>query len=129
MKKTVIVEILLVFVLAILLMWTALNIQYICNEVMMIDYYKTNFPDHIEFIELIELQKTWVVYHIVELVFTSIALCADIAAIIIIAVKPLPGINPLVEKYQTWSAAHKQAAKAKRIAELENELDELKKDG
>lgn len=132
MKKTIIVEVCLLIAVAVLLMWTVINILYVCNAVINIDFYKTNYPDHIS---TIELQETWLVQHIVELIFTIIGIFVNIAAMIIIAVKPLTGISPLVEKYRAWAERRKGNKEQKRknqkqeqIAELEKKLNDLKKD-
>lgn len=60
---------------------------------------------------------------------------AVISTMTIIAVKPLPGIKPIIEKYKSFKEKRKvkkserdKKNKAKRIAVLEKELTELKKD-
>lgn len=125
MKKTIIIEVLLLFVTAVLAYfcvtyWTGVN-----------TYIKHNLinEQHLESFRQI----------LTFAIFITIGLLSALAAIILIAIKDFPIFQPLVEKAKAKSNARKQskeqtkaarteANKQARIEQLQAELDELKKD-
>ena len=125
MKKTIIVEILLLFVLAVLLAFCIKIWNYIALL--------------IEWATGVDEASASYVYESVYIalpysLLTLIALPITLFVIILIALKDLPVFKPLADKLtarkekRTQAKAERaEADKQARIAELENELEELKK--
>lgn len=138
MKKTIVIEILLLFVLALLI---AVAVDYadfigIYND--MIAETKRH-PEYVSYSRTlaheIQIRNTYISYFVP----TILAAFATLAAIIILAIRDFPVFKPLVDKFKAKRAARKEqraaekteqaeTAKQERIAELQAELDELKKD-
>lgn len=124
MKKTIIFELLHMFVLGLLIYFSVVYWQVFANY---IEYNIVNSPypsDVKAFYQVL----TYVI-------ILTLGCIAEITAMILIAIKDLPVFKPIVDKYN----AHKQARlvaqaekseqqKQARIEKLQAELDELKKD-
>lgn len=121
MKRSIIIEILLIFVLGVLLSVTILNLQSIISS---INWYKNNA----EFYSWEEYAKeTNFAAYIIRLVFYLLATIANLGAIILIAVKDFPVFNPVVDKHTARKAERTAAKKQAKITELEAQLEELRK--
>lgn len=137
MKKTLIIELILTIVFAITLavaiyFWK--GVQTTINAINLFKSHNDNFYSQIIEDYYISL-KPLIGYGTVSL----LALLADLAAMVLIAIKDFPVFKPLVEKLQAKSQARKhskeqakaaraEANKQAKIAELESQLEELKKD-
>ncbi len=135
MKKTVIIEILLVCVLAILLSCAIITLREIPSINRYISYFHTLSPNDPNYDLVYITAGTGNIYKPIFLgigIPALIAAVADLAAIIIIAIKDFPIIKRWVDNFKTKCATKKQIrntiAKQKRIKQLQSELDELKKD-
>lgn len=135
MKKTVIIEILLVCVLAILLSCAIISLRDIPSMNDYIEYFTNLDPKdgNYEIAYIIASNTEYYVNTFLSIgIPTLIAAVADLAAIIIIAIKDFPIIKRWVDNFKTKCATKKQIrntiAKQKRIKQLQSELDELKKD-
>ena len=136
MKKTVIVEVLLLFVFCVALACAIEILDYAVDSANMLDLAnKIDFGDEFTRIQFI---KTYEEYYHTALSYgipSLFAAVVDLIAMAIIAIKDFPVFKPLVDMLNAKRAARKeqraeQAAIAKqdRIAKLQAELDELKKD-
>lgn len=138
MKKTIIIEILLLFVFAVLIACTSMAFIYVTNmnfHISQLGKAGLDNPDYQHIQEIIAYYKGN--NHIVAAfaVPSLIAAISTLAVIIVIAIKDFPVFKPLLDKFAT-KKAEKQTAKAQqaaknkqtRIEQLENELNELKKD-
>lgn len=144
MKRTIVIEVLLSFIFVVL---AYLFISYLINAVQNFSFADNWLKSNLESgydgesvlneAEIIKEAATR------QILFATLlylpAVLADLAAMIIIAIHPLPGFKPLVEKYSKWSSSRKEAREAeraekaeadkqRRIEELQAELDALKKD-
>lgn len=138
MKKTVIIEILLLFVFGFLLAILTMFFRSLQNNIQGLNMLESfNNPDY--YGESIDLTKKTINTDIIYIVFTILSCFADIAVIVLIAIKDFPVFQPIVDKYTAWATARKadnqakanevaEAKKQQRIADLEKELNELKKD-
>ncbi len=137
MKKTFLIEAILTFLFVALLVIVIYFWRNVNSTISVINLYK-NYNDDF-YAPIIEnyssLLKTLIGYGSVSL----LALLADLAAMVLIAIKDFPVFHPLVEKAKAKSTARKQskeqskaaraeANKQARIEQLQAELDELKKD-
>ena len=113
MKKTIFIEILLFFIFAVLL---ALSIIFLQMAVA-----QFNLPEQYHFPAIDAAARSNLMYGL----FLLLAAIADLVVIILITLKDFPKI---MESIKTRKAARKKAKKQKRIADLQAELDELKKD-
>lgn len=138
MKKTIVIEILLLFVVAWLIPIMIYHAENIEMYRTLISIYKEN-PDAFSYestlAHTIQNLNTQIIYF----VFTLLAALATLAAMILVALKDFPVFKPLLDKLAAKRADRKQAndtAKAEkaaadkqaRIERLQSELDELKKD-
>lgn len=135
MKKTVIIEILLVCVLAILLSCAIISLRDIPSMNDYIEYFTNLDPKdgNYEIAYIIASNTEYYVNTFLSIgIPTLIGAVAVLAAIIIIAIKDFPIIKRWVDNFKTKCATKKQIrntiAKQKRIKQLQSELDELKKD-
>lgn len=136
MKKTVIVEVLLLFVFCVALACTIKMLIFATDMLDIIDYanniqFESDYLRN-EFINTYKEQYNTALSYGIPSLFAAVA---DLIAMAIIAIKDFPVFKPFVDKLKDKRAARKeqraeQAAIAKqdRIAKLEAELDELKKD-
>ena len=122
MKKTIIVEILLLFA-------SCMLIAFACWEFIALHNYLVFFDETSGITQQLMTRG----------ILALLASLATLAAIIIIAIKDFPVFKPLVDKFNAKRAAYKEqreavkaeqaeAAKQARIEQLQAELDELKKD-
>lgn len=136
MKKTIIVEILLLFVFCVAMAGAIKILNYAVSCAKMLDLAnKINFGDEFsrnQFITNYKEQFHTALSYGVPALFAAVA---DLAAMVIIAIKDFPCFKPLVDKFKAYNeqratAKAEQAATAKqeRIEKLQAELDELKKD-
>lgn len=140
MKKTVVVEILLLLAFCVLLACAINYLRTACETLKTIEWIKTDpifsDPEREDLVYTYNLHlATTLSYGIPAL----IAALSTLAAMVIIAIKDFPVFKPLVDKFNAKRAAHneqraavkaEQAEEAKqaRIEQLQAELDELKKD-
>lgn len=132
MKKTIVIEVLLAFALAMLVVFAIMEFRACYYYLQAIEYYKEIGTDYSEIaiaVNQVTLYGT----------FATLAALCTLAAIIIIAIKDFPVFKPLVDKFNAKRAAYKEqreavkaeqaeAAKQARIEQLQAEIDELKKD-
>lgn len=131
-KRKIVVYILLAFIFGTAMLFTILNFRE-CSA-----YANTlkisNSADPL-FSEWKKFMIKFAIYGIIG-IFT---LLADLAAMVLIAIKDFPMFKPFVEKFQAKSQARRQAKeqtkaarteanRQARIEQLENELNELRKD-
>ena len=110
MKKSIIIEILLLFIFAVLI---AISIIFLQKSISQL----TAAPEyHWEAID--ERARAELMYGI----FLLLAAIADLVVIVLIALKDFPKIKQSIETRKT---ARKEAKKQKRIADLQAELDKL----
>lgn len=135
MKKTVIVEIFLVAVLAVLLSCAIITLRDISSMNNYIDWYKTlstDYPDYNLVKLTAEFAKADVDIFLSIGIPALIAAVIDLSAIIIIAVRDLPIVKQRIDACKVKRANKKKSrnaiAKQKRINQLQSELDALKKD-
>lgn len=119
MKKTIIIEILLLFVTVLLLYFCGLYWDSVSS------YIEIGVP----YSEIREALNRCIVYAVLN----TLASIATLTAIILIALKDLPVFKPIADKLtahkekRTQAKAERaEADKQARITELENELNELK---
>lgn len=135
MKKTIAIEIILTLIFAVLLMSAIIAFKYIPLFRSYIDWYQslsTDYPDY----DMVSVAATNYEFFIQKLLIIGIpsliAAIADLAAIIIIAVKDIPQVKQHIADFkirrQERRAEHAAVAKRERIDKLQTELDELKKD-
>lgn len=124
MKRTIIIEILLIATLGILF---ALN-YYCWNYISEIIDLKDKIPQWTN--EYYSMLK----HHLPYAIFALFAILADVAAIILIAIKDFPIFKPIVDKFTAHKEKCAQAkaeraeeAKQAKIQALEAQLEELKK--
>lgn len=133
MKKTIVIEVLLLFVLAVTIA-SAIEFFVVYNDTV------DGVRHHVDGTYF------WIKYNVQNVsvliaygCLSIIAAISTLAAMIVIAIKGLPCIKPLADKLHVQHVARKEArdqakaeqaaiAKQERIAKLEAELDELKKD-
>lgn len=142
MKKVIFIECILLFVLAVICYWIVNSFIYSSNlfgqseELMNLAIRQSDIDLKESYILAAEKTKSdGVANLLLGLLLYVPAFLAVLSTMIIIAVKPLTGIGPLVEKYRAWTerrkgdkAQKRQAQKQEQIAELEKKLNELKKD-
>lgn len=128
LKITIITEFLLTFVLIILLYW---GVRSFLNCV---SYLNIARGDEVGSSLYIECMHYFYV-HLALGIATMISCIFDIIAAILIALKDIKIFQPLVDKFNSRKQARAAAreakakeSKQKQIAELEQKLDELKKD-
>ena len=135
MKKTVVVEILLVAVFAVLLSCAIIALKDIPSMNEYIDWYNTLSPDYPDY-DLVDITawafKGYIPIFLSISIPALIAAIADLAAIVIIAIKDLPIVKQRIDSFKAKRTAVKaeqaETAKQQRIEKLQAELDELKKD-
>lgn len=140
MKRTIAIEALLFFIVAVLIY---LFISNLISAVQNLNFANDLLNSRLEegYSEEVALREVDNIKEIStrQVLFATLlylpAAIADFTSIVLIAVFPLPGIKPLVEKVQARREARfaaraekAEADKQKRIEELQAELDELKKD-
>ena len=120
MKKQIVIEILLLFVLAVLI---AISTNFLQTSITHFNHYHS---------ENYEVFKEWGIQQLVWGIFALLACIADIAVMVLVALKDFKLFMPLIEKHNARKAqiAAARAAKAdadkqKRIEELQAELDDL----
>lgn len=132
MKKTIVIEILLSFILSILILFAFLEFRGIYYNFQAIKYLESMGQEYIDFSDS---TRQFAIYGSLAV----LASLATIAVMVLIAIKDFPVFKPLVDKFNAKRAAHKEqreaikaeqaeAAKQARIEQLQAELDELKKD-
>ena len=130
MKKTVCVEIMLVFIFSALIAIASWRLSYVVETRAWLD--AGAFTN-------IEAQKANINTSLIYSVIAIIAALCDLAVMVITAIKDFPVFKPLVNKFTAKRAAHKEqreaikaeqaeAAKQARIEQLQAVIDELKKD-
>ena len=77
----------------------------------------------------------YLMHYISWIVLYFVSTITSLTVMVLVAIKDFPVFKPLIEKFNNWNfrrkqtkAAQKQKNKEKRIAKLEKELTELKKD-
>ena len=113
MKRSIFIEILLLFIFAVLLAFGIIFLQSAITQLTAAPEY------HWEAID--ERARKNLLYGI----FLLLAAIADLVVIILITLKDFPKIKQSIEARK---AAHKEVKKQKRIEELKAELDELQDD-
>lgn len=135
MKKTVVVEILLVAIFAVLLSCAIISLKDISPMNEYIEYFSTLPPEdgnyNIGFI-IAANTKIYLQTYLSIGIPSLIAAVIDLSAIIIIAVRDLPIVKQRIDACKVKRANKKESrnaiAKQKRINQLQSELDALKKD-
>lgn len=129
MKKAIIVEVLLLFVFCVVLACAIEILIYATDAANLIKFYNS---ENIKVSSALNESYHTALSYGIPALFAAVA---DLAAMVIIAIKDFPVFKPLVDKLNAKRAARKeqraeQAAIAKqdRIEKLQAELDELKKD-
>ena len=129
MKKRIILEVCLLFVFCWLIACNIIWWQSVASTINDIDYLQS-----INDIETVTYLKESLNLGLTYAVFSLIAAIVTLSSIIIIVVDS-PYFKPLLEKLEAKKNARKTAktekaeiTKQKRIEQLENELNELKKD-
>lgn len=129
MKRTILIEIILLFVLAVLIaviwkQWDSIRVS--------IYYYKNYFAQ--DGYTLTEFNPS-LVDNIVLAIFATVACLTTLFVIILIAIKDFPVFQPLVDKLNARKEARNIAkvekaeqAKQNKIEALEKQLEELKKE-
>lgn len=138
MKKTIMIETLLLFVFCVALACSIKILDYAVTVSKSLEHYLNGDITYFD----PALQNDQIRYY-TDLYHTALsygipalfAAVADLAAMVIIAVKDLPCFKPFVDKFKARKTARNQAkaeqaaiAKQERIDKLQAELDELKKD-
>lgn len=130
MKRTIIIEILGVFILAVLITLGVSCIQVSINNFTAIDEMSMEAYKILHEIYLTNARR-YLAYSILALVA---ALC-DLAAMVLVAIHNFPCFKPLLDKHAAKCDERKQAKaeraeadKQARIERLTAELEELKKD-
>lgn len=129
MKRTIIIEVLLLFILGVLI---SLFVTHIDQTITWFGDINWNIEQGFEPIDIVYKRAyTNLTYSI----FSSLASVFDIAIMIIIAIQNFKAFQPIIEKYHSRKSnrlaarqAKAEEEKQKQIAELEKKLDELKKD-
>lgn len=128
MKRTIIIEVILFFVLAVLIaviwkQWDSIQLSFY--------YYKNYFSQNHTLNEIYPN----LIENIVLTSFATLSCIATFVAIVLIAIKDFLIFKPLVDKVTARKQARAQtkaekaqAAKQAKIEALEAELEELKKD-
>lgn len=135
MKKTIVIETLLLIVLAVLLSCAIITLKDISSMNEYIEHFNTLPPNDanydIGFI-IVANTKVYVCKYLSIGIPAIIAAVADFTAIIITAVRDIPIIKQSIESFKAKRTARKEqratTAKQERIDKLQAELDELKKD-
>ena len=111
MKKTITIEILLLFVFGVLIAISIIFLQLAANQFIIAE----------QLTPVIETARKNLMYGL----FLLIAAIADLVVIILIALKDFPKIKQSIAEHK---AVRKTTKKQKRIDALQAELDALKKD-
>lgn len=118
MKKTIIIEILLLFILSILLMFTILHFMYAASW---FDVIRHDIEQGFD----VSSSYKYATERIIEGLFALLACIADIAVMVVIALKDLNSVKSFVNKLHTKNENKKNARKQKRIEKLQAEIDAL----
>lgn len=118
MKKTIIIEILLLFILSILLMFTILHFMSAASWFDVIRH-------DIEQVFDVSSSYKYATEQIIEGLFALLACIADIAVMVVIALKDLNSVKSFVNKLHTKNENKKNARKQKRIEKLQAKIDAL----
>ncbi len=118
MKRAVLIEVLLLFALAVLI---AVGAKYISMSVVSFDTASWISTDASDFIKY---GVEYLTYGLLAL----LAAAADIVAMVLIALKEFPVFKPFIDKRRARKAERKEADRQARIEALESELEELKGD-
>lgn len=128
MKKTFCIEVLLLFVFIVLIACCASYFIIVANNLAVINVYKQHNENYLEVL-------TGVYIYSILGTFSILAILADLAAMIIIAIKDFPAFKPLADKLNARKEQRQQAKDEKaeadkqaKIERLQAELGELKKD-
>ena len=138
MKKLFFIEILLICALGILLAFTIIFFKSVSLNYISLNNLENDFPNGVptEIYNQISTNiKHWTILAIISLIGVFIIFIT----IILTAINYIPIFKPITDKYVTWATARKadkqaktngipEAKKKQRIADLEKELNELKKD-
>lgn len=139
MKKTIFIEVLLAFVFCAAVATTVYFFKAVSTTLNSIEYLKTAYMDEQQRQELISLLRDNITTFLSYGIPSLLAALATVAAGILIALKDFPVFKPFVDRLAAKHAERKQrrneqkTAQAEenrqaRIASLQAELDELKKD-
>lgn len=118
MKKTIIIEILLLFILSILLMFTILHFMYAASW---FDVIRHDIEQGFD----VSSSYKYATERIIEGLFALLACIADIAVMVVIALKDLNAVKSFVNKLHTKNENKKNARKQKRIEKLQAKIDAL----
>lgn len=138
MKKTIIIEILLLFAFCVALACAIKILNYAVDAKKLLDrFLNGNLVYTDSTIQNESIKYYTELYHAalsygIPALFAAVA---TLAAMIIIAIKDFPAFKPLVNKFKAHKEQHDAAkaeqtkiAKQERINKIQAELDELKKD-
>lgn len=114
MKRAIVIEILLLFVLGVLILGDIALWDMTIRRIY-IGIYDPQF-----------LKGAYIC--LFYCIIISLGTIADIAAIVLVTLKELPAFKPLIDKLKLSKEERKQIKKQARIEKLQDELDELKKD-
>lgn len=137
MKKTIIVEIAIMVTLTIAIIFAVEYWKYVSNLIDALTRFKEqyNSTNYFSYYPDLNYYNSAIKHNVIYGILALLAALATLTAMIIIAIKDFPCFKPLVDKLQAKRAARKQAhaeqeqiRKQERIAELQSELDALKKD-
>lgn len=118
MKKKIIIEILLLFILSILLMFTILHFMYAASW---FDVIRHDIEQGFD----VSSSYKYATERIIEGLFALLACIADIAVMVVIALKDLNSVKSFVNKLHTKNENKKNARKQKRIEKLQAKIDAL----
>lgn len=118
MKKTIIIEILLLFILSILLMFTILHFMYAASW---FDVIRHDIEQGFD----VSSSYKYATEQIIEGLFALLACIDDIAVMVVIALKDLNSVKSFVNKLHTKNENKKNARKQKRIEKLQAKIDAL----
>ena len=118
MKKTIIIEILLLFILSILLMFTILHFMYAASW---FDVIRHDIEQGFD----VSSSYKYATERIIEGLFALLACIDDIAVMVVIALKDLNSVKSFVNKLHTKNENKKNARKQKRIEKLQAKIDAL----
>lgn len=132
MKKIILIEIILIAILVILI---ASNVCFIDLAIQNKKALNELNNDLTLFNQtLYDSINSYFIKYIIYSIFSALACIADLAIIVLIAIKDFPCFKPLLDKLNAHKQAHQaaladkaEADKQARIAKLESELEELKK--
>ncbi|MDE7406482.1 MAG: hypothetical protein K2M89_06390 [Clostridiales bacterium] len=153
MKKAIVIEVLLLFILAVLIAVAVQHWQSIEPLLPDLEYYKKMAREMLEqyghdrgFADMVQKTNASIALYRTYGIFDILAMLADVVIMVTIALFNFPCFKPLVDKLTAKLAPSKEqraqrkaeraaakaeqaaTAKQERIEKLQAELDELKKD-